>query len=187
MPGRAAPPSRRALDARGERVSSLARMIPLHAAPPEPPHLIASRTPTPPHIDGKLDDAVWAQAPSTSAFTQKYPRDGAAPSETTTMRVLYDDDAIYFAFDCEQKSSPVVEHLSRRDRLVEADRVEVDLGTRHDRKSAFQFTVNAGGVLTDAVLFNDTDWSGDWDENWEASVARTQRGWSAELRIPLRI
>jgi hypothetical protein len=155
--------------------------------PTEPPHVVAVRAPSPPEIDGKLDDAAWSRAAATSAFTQKFPDEGAAPSERTVMRVLYDDDAIYVAFECEQVTSPVVEHLSRRDRLVEADRVEVDLGSRHDRKSAFQFTVNAGGVLTDAVLFNDTDSSSDWDENWEARVARTARGYTAEFRIPLRI
>jgi hypothetical protein len=153
----------------------------------EPPHVVAVRASSPPAIDGRLDDAAWALAVPTTAFTQKFPDEGAPPSEKTTMRVLYDDDAIYISFDCEQKSSPVVEHLSRRDRLVEADRVEVDLGSRHDGKSAFQFTVNAGGVLTDAILFNDTDSSSDWDENWDGRVARTAGGWSAELRVPLRI
>jgi hypothetical protein len=157
------------------------------ALPPEPPHLVAARTTTPPVLDGRLDDAAWTQAPTTSAFTQKFPAEGSSPSEPTTMRVLYDDDSVYVGFDCVQTHSPVVEHLSRRDRLVEADRVEIDLGTRRDRKSAFQFTVNAGGVLTDAVLFNDTESSSDWDENWDARTARTPEGWSAEFRIPLRI
>ncbi len=160
-------------------------MIPTALA--EPPRLVAVRTTTPPTIDGVLEDAGWKQAASTSSFTQKFPKEGAAPSEKTTLRILYDDDSVYVAFDCEQAHSPIVEHLSRRDRLVEADRVEIDLGTRHDRKSAFRFTLNAGGVLTDAVLFNDTDSSADWDENWDARVARTSRGWSAEMRIPLRV
>jgi hypothetical protein len=103
------------------------------------------------------------------------------------VRVLYDDSAIYVGVDCEQTHTPVVEHLSRRDRLVEADRVEVDLGTRRDHKSAFQFTVNAGGVLTDSVLFDDTESSSDWDENWDARVARRPGGWSVEVKIPLRV
>jgi hypothetical protein len=153
----------------------------------EPPHLAAVRATAAPDIDGKLDDAIWRTAVGTTVFTQKYPDEGAEPSERTTVRILYDDDALYIAFDCEQARAPVVEHLSRRDRLVEADRVEIDIGTRHDHKSAFQFTVNAGGVLTDSVLFNDTDSSSDWDENWEGRVARTRSGWSAELKIPLRI
>lgn len=164
-------------------------MLPLLLAAPtlEPPHFVAARASTPPTIDGRIDEAAWKAAPSASSFTQKFPHEGAAPSEKTTLRVLYDDDAIYVAFDCQQAHAPIVEHLSRRDRLVEADRVEIDLGTRHDKKSAFRFTVNAGGVLTDAVLFNDTESSADWDENWEAHVARTPGGWSAEMRIPLRV
>lgn len=152
-----------------------------------PPHMTAARTSTPPVIDGRLDDAAWQKAPASDAFAQKFPHEGAPPSDRTTVRVLYDDEAIYIGIECDQVHAPVVQHLSRRDRLVEADRVEVDLGTRRDHKSAFQFTVNAGGVLTDAVLFNDTDSSSDWDENWDASVSRSPHGWSAELMIPLRI
>ncbi len=152
------------------------------------PHLAAVRTSTPPSsIDGKLDEPVWKQAATTDAFTQKFPDEGSLPSDRTTLRILYDDDALYIGFECTQEHSPVAAHLSRRDRLVEADRVEIDIGTRHDGKSAFQFTVNAGGVLTDAVLFNDTDSSSDWDENWDARASRNDSGWSAEFRIPLRI
>jgi hypothetical protein len=82
----------------------------------ESPHLQAARVSAPPVIDGSLDDAAWSQAPATSAFVQKFPNERVAPTERTTMRVLYDDDAVYIAFDCEQTHSPIVEHLSRRDR-----------------------------------------------------------------------
>lgn len=151
------------------------------------PHLDAVRVEKPPVIDGKLDEAAWQRAKPTEAFTQKFPNEGRAPTDRTTMRVLYDDDAIYIAFDCEQTHSAVVERLTRRDRLVESDRVEVDLGTRADGKSAFRFVVNAAGVLVDSLLFNDTDSSSDWDEVWDARTSRTSRGWSAEIMIPLRI
>jgi hypothetical protein len=151
------------------------------------PHVVAVRTATPPTIDGRIDDLVWKAAPPSRPFVQKFPNEAAAPSEPTTFRVLYDDDSLYVAFDCEQRHAGIVPHLSRRDRLVEADRVEIDVGSRHDGKSGFQFSVNAGGVLTDSVLFNDGDSSSDWDENWEAEVSRTENGWSAEFRIPLRV
>ncbi len=151
------------------------------------PHLRATFTTTPPSIDGKLDDAVWALADATEAFTQKFPDDGRPPTERTRLRVLYDHDAIYVAFDCVQLRAPVIQRLTRRDRQVEADWVEIDLGTRRDRKTAFQFQVNASGTLLDAVRFNDTDSSTDWDENWDAKTALTDHGWSAEIVIPLRI
>jgi len=124
---------------------------------PPAPHLRAVRTPTPPKLDGKLDDPVWKLAVPASAFRQKVPRDGAAPTEPTTVRVLYDDTAVYVAFDCPQTHSPVAERLTRRDRWVEADAVSFDLGTRGDHKSAFMFGVNASGILYDGIRFNDTE------------------------------
>src|SRR5215470_7976365 len=151
------------------------------------PHLSAQRTTQPVRIDGRLDDAAWQEAPASEAFTQKFPDEGRAPSERTRVRVLYDDDALYIGFECDQIGAPVVARLTRRDRQVEADHVSIAIDTRRDGSSAFSFTVNAAGVLADSILFNDTDSSTDWDENWEALTARTERGWSAEFRIPLRI
>ncbi len=152
-----------------------------------PPHHRAARTTHAPVIDGRLDDEAWRATAGTSAFTQKFPSEGKAPVEPTTLRILYDDDAVYVAFDCVQTTAPVIDRLTRRDRLVEADWVEIDLDTRRDGKSAFQFVVNAAGVLFDAARFDDTSAQSDWDENWEAQTVRTKTGWSAEIRIPLRI
>jgi hypothetical protein len=151
------------------------------------PHLRAARTPTAPLIDGVLDDEVWKLAEPSGNFTQRVPNDGAAPSDPTTVRVLYDDDAVYVAFDCPQTHTPITPHLTRRDRIVEADSVQFDLGTRGDHTSAFEFYVNASGTLADAIRFNDTDYSPDWDENWEARTGITPTGWAAEFRIPLRV
>ncbi len=159
---------------------------PAAVAPPRP-HLRAVRTTTPPVIDGVLDDAVWKTAGSSSAFTQKYPNEGTATSEQTTVYVLYDDTAVYVAFDCPQVHTPIVQRLTRRDRGSEADSVQFDLGTRGDHKSSFEFNVNSSGTLIDAIRFNDTDYSSDWDENWEARTDVTDHGWSAEFRIPLRV
>lgn len=152
-----------------------------------PPHGGAVRTPAPPSLDGRLDDAVWQGAPALRGFTQKYPNEGQPPTEPTTVRVLYDDEALYVAVECPQEHTPVVERLTRRDREVESDRVTVVVGSRSDRKTAYEFTVNASGSLVDALRFDDTERATEWDENWTARVARTRNGWTAELMIPLRI
>lgn len=151
------------------------------------PHLAASRAERPPVLDGKLDDAAWSAAPASDEFTQKAPDDGKPPGERTIVRILYDDENIYVGVDCIQHKSPVVARLTRRDRNVEADSVTVAFDTRSDGKSAFDFSVNAAGVLSDGLRFNDTEYSQAWDEIWEAKTARTHAGWSAELRIPLRV
>jgi hypothetical protein len=151
------------------------------------PHLSAVHVTQAPVVDGVLDDAAWEQAAASSAFTQKSPREGAPPTERTTVRVVYDDDALYVAVDCAQAGAPIVARLTRRDREVEADWVSVAFDTRRDGKSAFVFEVNAGGAMLDAMRFNDTDFSPDWDENWNVRVSRRSDGWSAEYRIPLRV
>jgi hypothetical protein len=151
------------------------------------PHVSAVQVSDPPVLDGRLDDAAWRLAPPTSAFTQKAPREGAPPTERTTVRVVYDAEALWVGIDCQQQSAPIVARLTRRDREVEADWVSVAIDSRRDGKSAFVFEVNAGGALLDAVRYNDTDFSADWDENWDARVRAHAGGWSAEFRIPFRI
>jgi hypothetical protein len=148
------------------------------------PRLVAVRTSAAPDIDGDLRDVAWQQVPPTTAFTQKFPNEAQAPSEPTELRVLYDDAAIYVAFNCMQVATPVNGRLARRDRQVESDWVQVAID---DGGSTYEFTVNAAGVLGDGVRFNDTDYSPQWDGVWDAQVRQHERGWSAELRIPLRI
>jgi hypothetical protein len=152
-----------------------------------PPHLLAARASQAPVIDGRLDDEAWRGAVATDAFTQQYPFDRQAPSERTVLRVLYDDDAIYVGFDCEQVHTPIVERLTRRDRDSESEWVWIDLDSRNDGKHAFIFAVNISGVLADGQILNQSTFSFEWDENWEGRTARTPTGWSAEIRIPLRV
>lgn len=151
------------------------------------PELRAERTAKPPVIDGRVDDAAWKRATVSGAFTQKIPNDGKPPSEPTTVRVLYDDAAIYVAIECVQKTSDLVAPLTRRDREVETDSVSVSFATRGDSTTAFEFTINPAGVIADATRFDDTGYSRDWDGNWVGKATKTESGWSAELSIPLRV
>jgi hypothetical protein len=162
------------------------------AAPPapdgeSPPRamLHAVRTRHRPTIDGSIDEGEWREALPVAAFTQKAPFGGQAPTEKTTMRLLYDDAAVYVAFDCEQASSPVVALLARRDRPLETDSVSIALDSRSDGRSAFEFSVSAGGVLMDGIRFDDGRIAREWDAIWEARTRVYEHRWSAEFRIPL--
>ncbi|MEO8213416.1 MAG: DUF5916 domain-containing protein, partial [Myxococcales bacterium] len=105
----------------------------------------------------------------------------------TTLRVLYDDQALYIAFDCQQSHSPVEGRLTRRDEDSESDWVWVHIDSRRDARTAYFFAVNVKGVLSDGIMHDGANTSFEWDENWEARTAVTARGWSAEMRIPLRV
>ena len=88
------------------------------------------------------------------------------------MRVLYDEDAIYFGFDCDQVNTPIIEKLTRRDRDSESEWVWILIDSRNEGKSAYQFAVNISGTIADGQIIDQTTYSWEWDENWEGkSVA----------------
>ena len=118
-------------------------------------------------------------------FTQHFPDEGAPPSERTELRVLYDNRNIYIAVDCHQTKSPIVRRLQRRDGPLPSDGVWIDIDSRRDGTSAYHFSINAAGALSDGIHFDDTSYSTDWDAVWEAKVADTGHGYAIEFRIPL--
>lgn len=151
------------------------------------PTLEPLRVEAPPVVDGRLGDPAWAHAPASDHFTQTAPHPGRAPAEPTRVRVLYDDSNLYVGIECTQRGAPVSRRLTRRDREITTDAVSVDLDTRGDGVTAFHFQVSAAGVLADGIRYDDTSYTSSWDENWEAKTAITGVGWSAEIRIPLRV
>lgn len=148
--------------------------------------IVPARASAAPHIDGHLDDPVWAMIAASDAFTQSFPNDGSVPSEPTRVQVAYDDENLYVAIECAQRTQQLA-RLTRRDRDVNDDRVSIDIDTAHDRRSAFHFQISAAGVLVDGLRYADTELTTDWDEIWQGEVAAAVDGWSAELQIPLRI
>jgi hypothetical protein len=150
------------------------------------PTLTGIRTDKPPSIDGKVDEPQWQKAWLESNLTQNFPDEGKPPTERTELRVLYDDNAIYIAIRCFDRSpDKIVARLTRRDREIDADKVSVDISSRNDKKTSYTFQVNAAGVQVDGTRFNDTEYSTDWDGRWYSEVTRDAQGWNAELKIPL--
>src|SRR6266545_4375048 len=73
---------------------------PVTTEPTTLPAISIVRTHTTPVIDGNLDDRVWKTAAIINRFTQVDPEEGAAPSENTEVRLLYDRDNLYVAVRC---------------------------------------------------------------------------------------
>ena len=137
-------------------------------------------------IDGKLDEAAWAAAPHHTNFTQRFPHDGAKATLETKFAVLYDDHAIYvgvWAHDPEP--SQIRRLLTRRDVAINADTIAVGIDSYHDRRTAYVFQLNAAGVQSDTLLFDDSNADDTWDAVWTGDVDVNGGGWTAEFRIPL--
>jgi hypothetical protein len=138
-------------------------------------------------LDGKLDDAAWALAPTSSDFVQSYPSPNAPATDVTQVRILYDDDALWVGvrmFDAHPDS--IASQLARRDvQGIYSDWVHVMIDSYHDRRTAFRFTVNPRGVKTDVLEYNENSEDVNWDAVWDVATSVDSLGWVAEYRIPL--
>src|SRR5258705_13786672 len=119
-------------------------------------------------IDGFLDEPSWSTAEGATDFRQETPTEGAAASEKTEVRVLYDDKNLYLgvrAFDADPAKINARD-LVRDSLFATDDRVEIILDTYHDRRNAFRFAVNPLGTQQDALI---TDEGRDINLSWEGS------------------
>ena len=138
-------------------------------------------------VDGRLDDAIWAQARPITDFLQTAPHEGDPATERTDVRVVYDDEAIYVGarlFDSDP--SAIRRQLARRDATTEADLFEIAIDSYHDHNTAFVFGVNPSGVKTDRIVGSDGSSSNHgWDPVWAVATRIDSAGWTVEMRIPL--
>ena len=153
----------------------------------ETPVVQATRTPTPPSIDGRLDESVWHQAPTVADFFQREPVEGAPPTEQTQVRILFDDDHLYFALRCfDSQVNRLVANQMRRDAdLDENDNIQIILDPYNDRRGGFYFSTNPLGARQDLLLTDEGRTRNQaWDSVWQSRTTIDSLGWSAEVAIP---
>lgn len=158
--------------------------VPAQAANwPAHPTLQAVRVTAAPAIDGDLSDAVWQTAPEFTDFTQHDPDDGLPATQPTSIRVVYDDQAIYIGAKMSD-SAPPTSQLARRDSFTQSDFLSINIDSQHDRLSGSSFTINPSNVQVDTVLYNDIGEDPSWDGVWQSATRIVPDGWIAELKIP---
>lgn len=139
-------------------------------------------------IDGDLTEEDWKHAQPISQFVQIEPFEGEIASESMEVRILYDNENIYFGFTCfDSDISKLVANEMRRDSrdLHENDNVFLLLDTYNDRRSGFFFRMNALGAIQDRAVTNSGDtFNSDWDAVVECKSKINDTYWTAELSIP---
>jgi Domain of unknown function (DUF5916) len=138
-------------------------------------------------IDGRLNEAAWTTAVFDDRFVAKRPREAAPPSERTEIAVVFDDQALIIGVRLAQPAVTIRDGLTRRDNYGDVDSVAISLDGYADRRTAYTFGVTAAGTRFDHYHPSDSesDLDTSFDPVWQAAVARDERGWTAELRIPL--
>ena len=168
-----------------------------------------------PVIDGRVTDAVWQLVTPYSTFIQQDPIEGAPASEKTEVRVIVGKGNVYvgiIAFDSDP--SKIIVSQARRDAsLNDTDSIVMVLDTFNDSQNAFVFGTNPLGIEYDGQVAREGQTSGvsvgggggggggnssgtarggisafnpNWDGDWTVRSQITERGWEAELAIPLK-
>ena len=164
-----------------------ARRAPSHPVPaPTDSNAVAIRADVAPAIDGSDDDPVWRAAPPITAFRQWQPTEGKEPRFKTVAKVAYDAANLYVfvrAFDPHPDS--IIKLLERRDTFTPSDMVWIFVDSYHDRRTGYEFGVNAAGVKIDQAVYDDGNEDAAWDAVWDVATRIDSLGWTAEFRIPL--
>ena len=140
-------------------------------------------------IDGELDEAAWSRAQAATDFTQTEPETDQAATQKTQVRVLYDQDNLYFgihAFDTEP-NRVIISELKKDFDLDTGDTIEFVLDTFRDERNGYLFGINAAGAKWDGQMTNEgRETNTNWDAVWRVRTRQTADGWTAEIEIPFR-
>jgi hypothetical protein len=164
---------------------------PLMAQPPIPSYEVkraAGRI----VIDGKLDDAAWAAAPSIEFVFPWAFQTGA--KQRTTAKLLWDDDYLYVGYECED-ADIVALRTERDDPTYLDDAVELFVNPKPSQAGAyFGLEMNARGVLYDYLMvdsryaFKRFNMQGVLLSSFIRGTLNARgdvdKGWSLEVAIP---
>ena len=149
---------------------------------------------TPPVLDGKLDDPVWEDAYVIDDFPAHW--SGTPSDKSTTARLLWDDDAVYYAAAMSDKELRT-HGEKRNDMLWNGDVFELFFKPKADAEPYNEFQVNPKGVILELPFprrghdFFELAALPPQGHEAEVIVAGTldepgdrDRGWAVEGRIP---
>ena len=146
----------------------------------------AIRASSTPVLDGRGEDAVWATAPEITNFRQFEPNEDGNPTYETTAKVAFDDRNLYVLLHAKDPHpDSIVAQLTRRDQRSPSDWLMLLIDSYNDKRTGFEFHVNAAGVKRDVSIVGDGDEDVSWDAVWDVATAIVSDGWTAEFRIPL--
>jgi len=106
-------------------------------------------------IDAKDDDAAWRNAPPITAFQEWRPNEGKPARFKTEAKIVYDAANLYVfvrAFDPHPDSIKKI--LERRDTFTSSDMIWIFVDSYHDKRTGYEFGVNAAGVKMDQAVYN---------------------------------
>ena len=144
-------------------------------------------------FDGIPDEGLWKELNSFK-LTMWRPNFGAETSETSEVRIGYDDKYLWVGASLYMKDpSRIFVAAKKRDEMLwDYDAFGIILDTYNDNENGLAFFTNPTGLRTDFTISNDGSsaggssipWNTSWDTFWDVKTFRDEKGWYLEMRIP---
>ncbi|MCD6201047.1 MAG: carbohydrate binding family 9 domain-containing protein [Bacteroidales bacterium] len=144
-------------------------------------------------FDGLPFEQAWEQVPPLPMLMQM-PVFGNKPSEKTEIRVTYDDHYIYISGRLYDKNPSLIQTTNKKrdEYSPNSDVMGILFDNFLDRQNALAFTITPAGNRTDFTIFNDgvgsmqhMPFNMNWNTYWDVKTKITDKGWFAEIRIPI--
>lgn len=148
------------------------------------------RTNTPIVLDGKVDESAW-NAIKPFPLTMHTPTYEGEMTEKTEIRMIYDDEYIYFSgIFLDSDPDGIQGNSLIRDGNPGGDFFNVMLDTYNDNENFNTFSTMPSGNRLDAEILNDAEgdqskiFNSSWNTFWAVATTQDRKGWYAEMRIP---
>jgi len=150
----------------------------------------AVRVREPLRIDGRLDEAHYADVLPMSGFIQVEPQYGAPTTDKTDIWVSFDDDNVYVSarmWDDDLDSLVATEMRRDSDTMYQGnDIISFVFDTFFDRRNGVMFSANPIGGRSDTQVTGERQFNRDWNPVWEVKPGRFDRGWTVEMAVPFK-
>lgn len=137
-------------------------------------------------LDGRPRETAWNAAPPVP-LVQYTPTEGAGTSDSSDIRLLYDDKFLYVGARLfVEDPGSIRPGLFARDQLGTEDHLMVILDSAGDERTGLVFALNPAGGLTDNAIGGDgQNVDKSWNGYWDGATSRDESAWYAEFRIPI--
>ena len=139
--------------------------------------IVAQHTDAPITLDGILDEPAWQEADPATNFIQREPYQGEPATEKTAIRVLYDDEAIYFgvwAWDREPEKL-IINHLEQDFSHQDDDGVSFYIDTFNDDRNSYGFYINPVGAKREMQSVDEGKYQiFEWEDVWDTKTQITE-------------
>jgi hypothetical protein len=167
---------------------------------PDPKGYVCYRTSDTIKPDGILDEKSWREVPWTDYFVDIEGKSKPVPRFKTHSKILWDDTNLYIASEMEEPN--VWATLRQRDTVVFYDNdFEIFIDPDGDTQAYYELEVNALGTVWDLLLLKPYRDGGPPVTSWDIAGLKagihvdgtlnnpsdTDKGWTAEIKIPLTV